>query len=54
MKEQKTQTEGFCFGSRRHETQVASVKMKPLCEKAFYSKVEDWTYKYTLNTTAWD
>lgn len=55
MQQQITmQTEEVCLGSSRHEMQLEPVKMDPLYEKAFYSREEDWTCVYALNTTAWD
>lgn len=55
MQQEKTMQAGeFCLGSSRHEMQLAPVKMDPLYEQAFYSREEDWTCEYALNTTAWD
>ena len=42
------------MGKIRHETQLAPVEMDPLYEKAFYSREEDWSCEFILNTTAWD
>ena len=44
----------FCLGRSRHEMQLAPVEMDPLYEKAFYSREEDRSCEYILNTTAWD
>ena len=55
MQEQRTmQTEEVCLGNSRHEMQLAPVEMDPLYEKAFYSREEDWTCEYALNTTTCD
>ena len=48
------QTVDFCLGRSRHEMQLSPVEMDPLYKKAFYSREEDWTCEYALNTTAWD
>ena len=48
------QTVEFCLGSSRYEMQLTPVKKNPLYEKAIYSREEDWTCEYALNTTAWD
>ena len=55
MQEQRTmQTEEVCLGNSRHEMQLAPVEMDPLYEKAFYSREEQWSCEFILNTTAWD
>ena len=55
MQELRTvQTEGFYYGSSRHEIQLAPIKLDPLYVKAFYSGEEDTNSECTLNTTAWD
>ena len=55
MQEQRTmQTEEVCLGNSRHEMQLAPVEMDPLYEKAFYSREEDRSCEFILNTTAWD
>ena len=43
-----------CMGKIRHEMQLDPVTMDPLYEKAFYSREEDWSCEFILNTTAWD
>lgn len=48
------QTVEFCLGRSRHEMQLAPVKIDPPYEKAFYSRVEDRSCEFILNTTAWD
>ena len=48
------QTVEFCLGRSRHEMQLAPVKIDPPYEKAFYSREEDWSCEFILNTTAWD
>ena len=42
------------MGKIRHEMQLDPVTMDPLYKKAFYSREEDWTCEYALNTTTWD
>ena len=55
MQQEKTTKEvEFCLERSRHEMQLAPVDMDPLCEKAFYSREEDWSCEFILNTTAWD
>ena len=48
------QTVEFCLGRSRHEMQLDPVTMDPLYKKAFYSREEDWTCEYALNTTTRD
>ena len=48
------QTVEFCLGRSRHEMQLAPVKIDPPYEKAFYSREEDRSCEFILNTTAWD
>ena len=55
MQEQRSmQPEEFILGRSRHEMQLAPVKIDPPYEKAFYSRVEDRSCEFILNTTAWD
>ena len=54
QQEKIMQTVEFCLGRSRHEMQLAPVEMDPLYEKAFYSREEDWSCEFILNTTAWD
>ena len=54
QQEKIMQTVEFCLGRSRHEMQLAPEEMDPLYEKAFYSREEQWSCEFILNTTAWD
>ena len=55
MHQEKTTKEvEFSLERSRHEMQLAPVKIDPPYEKAFYSRVEDRSCEFILNTTAWD